>query len=89
MVTPTDKSFILRLTHIINSFSLFYRGLPGTNGKKAFETCIVNYVVENKQYDLILGKMEPNGVFTPGLLSIFKGKVCIYVNTYWSLSTHT
>lgn len=51
------------------------RGLPGTNGQKAFETCVINHVVETKQYDLILGRMEPNGVFTPGLLSIFRGKV--------------
>ncbi|CAH1388430.1 unnamed protein product [Nezara viridula] len=51
------------------------RKLPANNDRNAFETCIINHVVENKQYDLILGRVDPYSGVVPGLLSIFKDKI--------------
>ncbi|BES88517.1 Nuclear pore complex protein [Nesidiocoris tenuis] len=51
------------------------RKLPGKNDdKNAFVSCLIDYLIETKQYDLILGTLEMDGCRSnAGLLDAFEG----------------
>ncbi|KAK9509964.1 hypothetical protein O3M35_004845 [Rhynocoris fuscipes] len=54
------------------------RHLPGTDKKNAFATCVINLMIETKQYDLVLGHLEDDGCRIPGLLDSLE---CAQINT--------
>ncbi|XP_073987086.1 nuclear pore complex protein Nup93-like isoform X1 [Rhodnius prolixus] len=54
------------------------RHLPGSDNKNAFATCVVNLMIETKQYDLVLGHLEDDGCRIPGLLDSLD---CAQINT--------
>uniref|UniRef100_A0A0A9ZIC7 Nuclear pore protein n=1 Tax=Lygus hesperus TaxID=30085 RepID=A0A0A9ZIC7_LYGHE len=55
----------------------YFFALRNLQGKEddmnAFATCVINHVMETKQYDLILGTLEQDGCRHPGLLDAFEG----------------
>lgn len=57
----------------------FYRGIKGAKGESLFTACVSELVLESRNFDLLLGRLEQDGSRTPGILSYFKGtQVHIY-----------
>lgn len=51
----------------------FLRGIKGAKGDSLFTACVSELVLESRNFDLLLGKLEPNGCRTLGFLNHFKG----------------
>jgi len=49
------------------------RGIKGAKGDSLFTACVSELVLESRNFDLLLGKLEPNGCRTLGFLNHFKG----------------
>jgi len=51
----------------------FLRGIKGSKGDSLFTTCVSELVLESRNFDLLLGKLDSDGCRTPGFLNHFKG----------------
>lgn len=51
----------------------FLRGIKGSKGDSLFTACVSELVLESRNFDLLLGRLEPDGTRTQGFLNHFKG----------------
>lgn len=51
----------------------FLRNLRGTKNENLFMTCVSELVLETREFDMLLGQIEPNGCRRPGLIDRFGG----------------
>lgn len=56
------------------SFILLFlnRSLKGRNGENVFSGCISQLVLQSREFDLLLGRLEPDSRRTPGIIDKFK-----------------
>lgn len=52
----------------------FLRNLSGQNSSNLFASCVSELVLESRQFDLLLGHIQADGVRTPGLVDRFNGQ---------------
>lgn len=50
----------------------FFRALKGKNGENVFAGCISQLVLQSREFDMLLGRLEPDGRRTPGVIDKFK-----------------
>lgn len=51
--------------------------MKGPDGGNLFMTCVSDLALESREFDLLLGVLEPNGLRLPGLIDTFQGvQVC-------------
>lgn len=50
----------------------YFRSLKGKNGESVFAGCISQLVLQSREFDLLLGRLEPDGCRTPGIIDRFK-----------------
>jgi hypothetical protein len=51
--------------------------MKGPDGGNLFVTCVSDLALESRQFDLLLGVLEPKGLRLPGLIDTFQGvQVC-------------
>lgn len=48
------------------------RAKLGPNDGSLFTHCVIELVLESRNFDLLLGRLEPNGSLTPEILNHFK-----------------
>lgn len=53
-------------------YCFFLRSLKGKNGENVFSSCISQLVLQSREFDLLLGRLEPDGRRTPGVIDKFK-----------------
>ncbi|XP_045581798.1 nuclear pore complex protein Nup93 isoform X2 [Procambarus clarkii] len=53
-------------------YCFFLRSLKGKNGENMFAGCISQLVLNSREFDLLLGRLEPDGRRTPGIIDKFK-----------------
>jgi len=53
-------------------YCFFLRSLKGKNGESVFSGCISELVLQSKEFDALLGRLEPDGCRTPGIIDRFK-----------------
>ncbi|KAK3874045.1 hypothetical protein Pcinc_020989 [Petrolisthes cinctipes] len=53
-------------------YCFFLRSLKGKNGESVFAGCISQLVLQSREFDLLLGRLEPDGRRTPGIIDRFK-----------------
>ncbi|XP_042209657.1 nuclear pore complex protein Nup93-like [Homarus americanus] len=53
-------------------YCFFLRSLKGRNGESVFSGCISQLVLQSREFDLLLGRLEPDGRRTPGIIDKFK-----------------
>lgn len=53
-------------------YCFFLRLLKGRNGENVFSGCISQLVLQSREFDLLLGRLEPDGRRTPGIIDKFK-----------------
>lgn len=53
-------------------YCFFLRSLKGKNGESVFSGCISQLVLQSREFDLLLGRLEPDGRRTPGIIDKFK-----------------
>lgn len=61
------------------------RAIKGTKGDSLFTNCVSELVLESRNFDLLLGRLEPDGSRTPGILNHFKGTqvyCLLYMDSY-------
>jgi hypothetical protein len=52
--------------------------MKGPEGGNLFMTCVSDLALESREFDLLLGVLEPNGLRLPGLIDTFQGvQVCL------------
>lgn len=51
----------------------FLRSMKGPEGGNLFMTCVSDLALESREFDLLLGVLEPNGLRLPGLIDTFQG----------------
>jgi hypothetical protein len=47
--------------------------MKGPDGGNLFMTCVSDLALESREFDLLLGVLEPNGLRLPGLIDTFQG----------------
>jgi len=47
--------------------------MKGPEGGNLFMTCVSDLALESREFDLLLGVLEPNGLRLPGLIDTFQG----------------
>jgi len=50
-----------------------FRSMKGPEGGNLFMTCVSDLALESREFDLLLGVLEPNGLRLPGLIDTFQG----------------
>ncbi len=50
-----------------------YRGIKGGKGDSLFTACVSELVLESRNFDLLLGRLEQDGTRTQGFLNHFRG----------------
>ncbi|XP_076028767.1 nuclear pore complex protein Nup93-like [Oratosquilla oratoria] len=50
----------------------FLRSLKNGSGESVFTNCISELVLQSREFDVLLGKLEPDGQRTPGVVDRFK-----------------
>lgn len=53
-------------------YCYFLRALKGKNGENVFAGCISQLVLQSREFDMLLGRLEPDGRRTPGVIDKFK-----------------
>ncbi|XP_042864457.1 nuclear pore complex protein Nup93-like [Penaeus japonicus] len=53
-------------------YCYFLRSLKGKNGENVFAGCISQLVLQSREFDMLLGRLEPDGRRTPGVIDKFK-----------------
>nr|XP_053627918.1 LOW QUALITY PROTEIN: nuclear pore complex protein Nup93-like [Cherax quadricarinatus] len=53
-------------------YCFFLRSLKGKNGESMFSGCISQLVLQSREFDMLLGRLEPDGRRTPGIIDKFK-----------------
>ncbi|XP_069674985.1 nuclear pore complex protein Nup93-like [Periplaneta americana] len=51
----------------------FLRNMKGPEGGNLFMTCVSDLALESREFDLLLGVLEPTGMRIPGLIDTFQG----------------
>lgn len=53
-------------------YCFFLRSLKGKNGENVFLSCISQLVLQSREFDMLLGRLEPDGRRSPGVIDKFK-----------------
>ena len=56
----------------------FLRGIKGSKGDSLFTACVSELVLESRNFDLLLGRLEADGTRTQGFLNHFKGTQVVH-----------
>ncbi|CAG9860748.1 unnamed protein product [Phyllotreta striolata] len=65
------KKFELTCPNEALQYFYFLRNCSDSNGENMFKTCTAYLAMETKQYELILGRVQQNGIRTKGLIDQF------------------
>ena len=62
------------LTDPREALQYFYllKGMRGPEGEDLFNTCISELVVESREFEMLLGKIQPDGSRKPGCVDKFQ-----------------
>lgn len=59
-------------------------GIKGSKGDSLFTDCVSELVLESRNFDLLLGRLEPDGTRTQGFLNHFKGTQVKFYAYHWT-----
>ena len=64
---------------VLKCLLLLCRGIKGSKGDSLFTACVSELVLESRNFDLLLGRLEQDGTRTQGFLNHFRGtQVCLF-----------
>jgi hypothetical protein len=83
-----NYSWLINIVYIYIPQSWFCacvcRSMKGSEGGNLFMNCVSDLALESREFDLLLGVLEPNGLRLPGLIDTFQGvQVCHNSKSDW------